>query len=226
VVYNNVSTNWGPAIASTGEVGWWLLPPVGVTDYVFNNLQRVLAPIEQNNVGSNGDTVGNYNYFNNTLEADPNQGIISCTYLSGGSLSSLNNLFITQGTPISGCTPTSATPLLLTNTQATTDGYTASQTYEFSPTSASSPTVGAGTNEQSICSIMLASSDPYVHAAGTACQSDTTYGCSYAGSGAALVCPARTPRARPKSTAWDIGAYQSGSAPSPPVKVAATVSVQ
>ena len=72
-----------------------------------------------------------------------------------------------------------------------------------------------GTNEQSFCAALIASSDPLIQAAGTSCQSDTTYACSYNSTSHTVICPARTIMARPSRTAWDAGAYQSPSVTQP-----------
>src|SRR5262249_13484508 len=70
-------------------------------------------------------------------------------------------------------------------TAAASQGFGTLQTYAYSPTLSSNGTVGAGTNQTSLCAGALAG----------LCR-DTTY----AG--------ARTTNARPASGAWDAGAYQ------------------
>ena len=101
---------------------------------------------------------------------------------------------------------------------ATADGYTASQTYAYSPTSSSSPTVNTGTNETSgFCSALNAAG---LTDAGTACKFDTTYAVAYNSTNHTVSVPARTPNLEPPVAAWDIGVYnfQSGiPAVNPPV---------
>jgi hypothetical protein len=215
VFYNNVGSNWGPAIGLPGMVGFWLIPPVGTTDYVFNNIQNVLANIQQNNIGDNNNAVGTYYYFNNTLETDAANTIFNNNTAQAYSLLDTNNHLI-GGTRYadgdSGASKrTSGTSLVQTKSVANRHGYTSAETYIFSPAPGCTPatcgTLGTGTNLQNVCNTLLASSDPFLQAAGAACQSDTTYGCAYNTSTHTLTCPARTPVARPVSTAWDVGAY-------------------
>jgi hypothetical protein len=116
--------------------------------------------------------------------------------------------------------------LLMTNSAATSGGYTSSQTYVFSPTSSGSPTAGSGANKSSFCSSLATASvtDAYLTDAATACASDTRYACTYNTLTHTLTCPARTVVARPASAAWDVGAYQfsTSSAPQAPGSLQAT----
>jgi hypothetical protein len=98
----------------------------------------------------------------------------------------------------------------MTNATAASDGYTASESFDYSPTAANSPTVGVGTNEQAYCNALqtAAATDPTLSDAATACRSDTHYACAYDTSNHTVICPARTPNVRPSSGTWDVGAYQ------------------
>ena len=133
-------------------MGLWPYPATGTTDYIFNNLIYDVGPMEYINIGQSGTAVGNYTFFNNTFQSNANQTIFNCNYLSGGMLTDTNNHFIDDGTQYSSpCNNrTTTTALRLTNAQATADGYTSSEIYGYSPTSGSSPTVRAGTNEYSL----------------------------------------------------------------------------
>lgn len=207
VVYNNVFRN----IDVTGASGTpviWPNPPSTTTVYMFNNLIYNVGNVEYLNIGNNGSTYGSHYIFNNTWQTSVSQTIYNCQYLSGGSLYDTNNHNIDDVTPWSSpCNNlTTTTDKTMTNATATTDGYTSSQTYAYSPTSGSSPTVTAGTNVISTYCAALTSAG--MTAAATACQSDTTYGCTYNSTSHTNSCPARTVVARPSSTAPDVGVYE------------------
>jgi hypothetical protein len=214
-VYNNVFRHMENLVSSGGGVLLWTGQPTGGNvDYIFNNVFYDVGALEYVNLGGLGITTNNGNYviFNNTLQSNPNQPILRCSSGSDPpSLKDSNNHFIDDGSQYLSCggNKTSVTANLMSNATATSNGYTSAQTFAYSPTSAGSPTVGTGTNENATngayCSALTTAG---LSAAASACQSDTTYACSYAGSGAAPVCPARTTNARPVSAAWDIGAYQ------------------
>lgn len=201
--------------------------PTGSSDssYVFNNVFYDVSTsqyFDYGNVGV-GTNSGSYFVFNNTFQSNGSISTVIACSASHNTFKNTNNHFVNDTTSYpSSCTGmTNLTPLAMTNATATTDGYTSSQTYGYSPTTSGSPTVGAGTNETSgYCATLTGSSDTLIQAAGTACQSDTTYACIYNTSGHTVTCPARTVNARPTSTAWDVGAYEfSGSAPSPPTNL-------
>jgi hypothetical protein len=206
----------------------------GETDYVWNNLWY-----NNTSVGANGpdvpqndnNTVALY-YFNNTnVDSD-----VACvrTDAPGKFWSSafvmVNNHCITGGTPggttqsqgMMNQTVSGATTILFGNNvveslaTANSKGYTNTETYVYSPTSATSPTVGAGQN-------LTTTYWP----AGFSIN-DTTYSCTQQTVNGVVesVCPARTPNPRPTSGAWDAGAYQFSTAaskgePAPPTGVTA-----
>ncbi len=223
VIYNNVFRHIETS-TTEGGVFLWFGPSSGATDYIFNNVGYDVGNLEYlNNGGVALTTVeGNYVWFNNTWQSNGNQPILRCAGYTNGTIADNNNQYITEdSTYILGpcSTLTTTTPLLETNSTAASYGYTSSETFGYSPSSASSPTVGAGTNEQAYCTTLLGSSDPIVQAAGVACESDTTYACTYNASNHTVSCPNRTVVARPASAAWDIGAYQyssSGGTPGTP----------
>lgn len=216
VVYNNVFQHiCSDASACTlGIVGIWPQPAVGNTDYFFNNLMYDAPNLGGNyfNIGQNSGDQGTLTIFSNTWEQPENNPVFNFLCTNAHPFTATNNHYVDDAaSPYSSgaCQGTYTTNLLMTHSTATTDGYTASQTYAYSPTSAGSPTVGTGTNKQSICTT-IASIDS---AAGAACQSDTTYGCTYNASNHTVSCPVRTVVARPASAAWDIGAYEYAAAP-------------
>jgi len=218
VIYNNVFRHIENFVTSGGGVLLWP-GPTGASDhsYSFNNVAYDVGEIEYFNMGGIGITTNNGNYvvFNNTFQSNVNQPILRCELVVGSTLDTSNH-YIDDGAYLNtGCTPTILTPKTMTNATATADGYTSAQTFAYSPTSSGSPTVGTGTNEHSgYCATLLASADALIQAAGTACQSATTYACSYNTGNHTMSCPAKVATARPSSGAWDAGAYQfSGSAP-------------
>jgi hypothetical protein len=98
-------------------------------------------------------------------------------------------------------TMTNSNNVVMSTATAAAQGYTSSETFAYSPTSASSGTVGAGISLSSLASGATAT-----------LASDTTYG------------GLRATKTRPASGAWDAGAYVfSGSAtsgaPAPPTNV-------
>jgi hypothetical protein len=231
-LYNNVFRN---IITDSGScpvnsiVGIWLLPPVGSTDYLFNNVfyNTPTSGIEYINISNHSNPTGTQILFNNTFE-DAQTNMFGGCFGAANPYTAANNHYIFNSAspydPSCAYAQTTLTNLLMTHATATTDGYTAAQTFAYSPTAANSPTVGAATNEQSFCTAL---STAGLSAAATACRSDTTYGVSYNAANHTAVYPARTTVARPASSAWDRGAYQSGgtqvSGPNPPTGLVASV---
>jgi hypothetical protein len=142
----------------------------------------------------------------------------------------VNNHCITNGAPSGSAqsqgmlnqTISGASTILFANnvvesqTTAAQQGYSNTQTFVYSPTSATSPTVGTGQN-------LTSSYWPAGYAA-----NDTTYACSQQTVSGVVqsVCPAHTPNARPASGPWNVGAFQfptstSTAAPAPPTGVTA-----
>lgn len=224
--YNNVYRHINVPNAA-GDPLIWLNPQVGYTDYFFNNLSYDIGSMEIFNVGQNDGNQGTMAVFNNTWQINSNSGngsIFGCTGVYSEPLVAANNHYIIDTAAYgSGCMAglTATTNLLMSNATATADGYMTSETYAESPTSPSSPTVGAGTNEGTLngafCSALstAAVSDPTLSDAATACLSDTRYACTYNSGNHTVTCPARTAVARPSSGAWHVGAYQYGGSPAP-----------
>lgn len=221
-------------------------PPVGSTEYWFNNIWYDVGPCEFFIFGNNGSDNGTHAIFNNTMQfrsRSPYGGGsdgFSCSATSNAApYTDWNNHYISDDNAnvaamyAANCSGqgSDTTSLLMTNATATSDGYTSSETYVSSPISGSSPTVGQGTNRTStFCAALTTASgtDAYLDDAASACQNDTRYACTYLLSSHAVSCPARTPIGRP-SGAWDIGAYQYSSSvssdpPNPPTGL--TVAVQ
>lgn len=221
VYYNNVFFN----LYQSGVQGaiFWIGPPSGATDYFFNNL-IYNTPSTGNYFNVQNKSGGTVYAFNSTLESDGSgPGLMDC---EGGSLTTAANMdFIGNTSPFyGGGTCNTATNVARTVATANSQGYTNSETYAYSPTNSSAATVGAGTNvRNTYCNALLGSGDPLIQAAGTACQSDTSYSCSYDSTHHAVVCPERSRFARPGTgSAWSVGAYEPGLSPKAPSGLTAT----
>jgi hypothetical protein len=220
-IYNNVFRHIETYVSSGGGVLFWGAPPSATTDYWFNNLTYDVGALEYFNVGgtSGNNALGNYTLFNNTFQSNASQAILRCASYTNGNVTDTNNHYIDNQTYILGpcSTLTTTTALLMSNSIATTDGYTSAQTYAYSPTAGGSPTVGQGTNEYSTYCTALGTAG--LAAAQTACESDTGYACTYNSTNHTVSCPTRTANIRPTSAVWDIGAYEyaasSGAIPRP-----------
>jgi hypothetical protein len=218
VFYNNVFRNFFPGGQGCGNVMVWAFPIT--TDYEFNNIAY----------GFNCSSAGNFwdmgpgttsqgtnftaNIFNNTWVIPSGSGDFGGT---GATANFVNNHCVLPGGGTGASCYSSAAgkgtmnysnDVVQTPSAASTQGYTSTQTFAYSPTSASDATVGAGANEQAYCNAMLGSSDPVLQAAGAACRSGTGYACTYNTTNHTVSCPANTLVARPTSGAWDAGAYQ------------------
>jgi hypothetical protein len=211
-VYNNVIRH-APGIG----VSIWPEPPVGATDYYFNNvIYDINTSGNYFNIGqnSNAGNQGSLVIFNNTFENPTNQAMLDgCGLSYAHPFTAANNYYITDNSSAytancasSGGGGTFVNEVLVSHAKAASQGFTASGTFAYVPTLATSPTVAAGTNEMSYCNAL--SGDPNAYAA---CQSETTYACTYNASNHTVSCPARPVLARPSSGKWDVGAFQFGS---------------
>jgi hypothetical protein len=218
--YNNVIHD-----INVGSGG--IFAPYCSTFYIFNNViwnnwgagtgDLNLDPYN----GSNG--CGSYYTWNNTLEVPSSSSAVPIRIVNRsitiGTVVADDTHFVTDGTNITGSgyvtTFTQDGNVSMTNSTASTDGYTSGETYAFSPTSGNSATVGKGTN--------LTSSWWFTGST----TNDTTYACTYNTTLANVSCPGRTSNVRPTTGAWDVGAYQfssnTASAPQPPTSLTAAV---
>lgn len=201
-----------------GEVVVWQTPET--TDYEFNNLVYDVGNSGNGNfwdmVGSGGGGINGWtaNIFNNTWVAPASGAIIANP--ASTTVNWLNNhCIIPSGSTSSTCyaggggTLSYGSPdknIVMTPATATTDGYTSSETYVYSPPTIGSPTVGVAASQASLCSALSGSGDAWLQQAGTACSSDTAYSCTYDAVAHTMTCPARTAVARGSS--WDVGAYE------------------
>jgi hypothetical protein len=231
------------------EVTWWTTPAPGNTDYEFNFLMYDICPTSNSSgctangnffdvaLGLGQSGIGTVNAFNMTWA--PTFSNATQGPLATGTVNWHNNQCIQPGaTSQTNCYSGGPgkinylTNVIQTPSTATTQGYTASETYAYAPTASGSATVGTGTNEQAFCTTLLGSSDPLLQAAGTACKSGTTYACSYDTTNHTVSCPGVTPVERPATSAWDVGANQysslqvqapQGQGPQPPTNLRLTV---
>ncbi len=220
-IYNNVYHD----TTSTSVWPMPLDPTASSTDWVFNN---VCYNVTKDCISI--DTSGTFpsytaNIYNNTLV--PASGYFCADTTDRGATNSIgalklvNNYCVTgAGTSVaswcfsgtSSCstvtTLTQTTNVITTASMATTQGYTASETFPYSPTAVTNATVGTGTNETGVWP--------------TGSTNDTAYGCTIA-AGNMVTCPSRTQHPRPSTAAWDVGAYESGGGPSAPTSLTGIV---
>ena len=217
--YNNVVRN-----PVCGGSGLWVAGQSSSTEvaYIFNNvvynISNAWGALSTGNHASYGNT-GTYYVYNNTIDTGGGAGGYCTGNGESGSISTVyysnNHCIATTGVcdAVGATCTNNGTNLSQTEAQANAQGYTANQTYAYSPINSSGSTVGAGTDYTSFCAT-----------AGTALCSDVSYA-SYDATNHTVVMRTVTPR--PSTGAWDIGAYQFASsqtdAPQPPLDVQATV---
>jgi hypothetical protein len=220
--YNNVvrHSTWS---TSGGAVKLWYMGNIGSdytgTGYVFNNvLYDNLAGNLFDSMGHNAINYGKLYVFNNSIQSGTDSApggdpISGDNGNRGGTavIDQYGNHLISSASSTFNCnhfTCSADHDLLQTLSVANGEGYFDTSTYALEPpascTASTCSTVGAGLNEQALCTA-IAAFDPV---AGKACQKDTTYACAYNESKHTVSCPARNPAPRPNG-AWDVGAYQA-----------------
>jgi hypothetical protein len=216
LVYNNIIRH----LAGSGSLGLWLEPDSGFTAYVFNNLIYDTDTGNVIDLASIFGPAGTDILWNNTVECGPDSNPTAvCVDGIGSQVTAVtlqNNHFITSagsywGT--NGPTPTLHNNIAQTKTVANGQGYTASQTFAFSPTAAGNATVGAGLSASTLCTA----------SGSTACLRDASYGVSYNTTNHTVSTPART------TNAWasppDAGAYEFSGTPPPAVPSSVSIIV-
>jgi hypothetical protein len=187
------------------------------TDYAWNNIWYNIANSPE---GGGSQSGASFHGWNNTVIPSPGHYCFNPTLQGGNDYASVvieNTHCITTGSVApstwGSATATLSNNVLMSPGTATSQGYTSSGTYAYSPTSATNGTVGAGTSLQGNCSGQLVS-----------LCSDTSYTVIYNSATQTVTIPARKSNARPPSGAWDAGAFQYGSsAPAAPTNLQATV---
>jgi hypothetical protein len=228
IFFNNlwryIGTTYNQSVSYIPNLG----TPSGQTDYIFNNVWHDNQPTSTSNYLSDEDRSGTWTLFNNTVELPTTSGA-GCFVCAGtNAATSVNNHWILTPASQSGIfknAPSSETEAVyMTNSTATTQGYTSSN--DFAPTASTNSTVTAsGTNETTgYC----ADSVLHYSIAESACTAGMTNRCSYNTSGNTVNCPAITANLRPPTGAWNVGAYQyssstAGAQPSAPTGLTATV---
>lgn len=177
--------------------------------YVYDNLVYNVASgssgsITVGNHSSYGNT-GSYYIYNNTLVQDSAACIENTdggnaandvayygnNHCIGATLCDTNSVTCTK----EGTNLLQTAPQADANTSPKYDQYAASETYAYSPLASTNSTVGAGTNQTSLCAKMAG-----------LCK-DITYA-TYDRTNHTVVMARVPPNARPSTGAWDIGAYQ------------------
>jgi hypothetical protein len=214
-IYNNVvhdAVGESLMFGNTGEV-----------DYVWNNLWYNILGNTPEGPQTRGQTGITSTFWNNTIVPPSGGTCIQFSGQPGGSFTSItieNTHCISTGPfasgSFSGTAPILNNNVLMTPTIATAQGYTASQTYAYSPTSSGGGTVGAG---KTICGVEKTCAGDLA-----ALANDTVYSCTQqtVNGVVEVVCPARAVVPRP----GDVGAFQyaaGGGAPAPPTSLAAVV---
>ena len=227
---NNLYNTEGEVISVNPQSG-------GPGSYIFNNILWANNASAIDILDQGSATSGSVYIWNNTIEEQTGGDFVygNCINLENsiGTLSIENEYHIFAADSQLGCILIANSPfnasgkgtvktlvynaandLYQTITQANADGYSSSQTFAYSPTSLSSPTVGIGMN--------LTSSWP-----SGIVTNDTTFTCSEGTVNGVVqsVCPARTSNERPSSGAWDAGAYyfSNMNAPAPPTDLRGVV---
>jgi len=215
LLYNNVIRHIG-----VGSLTLWLAPDSGYTAYAFNN---VIYDTDTGNVldfaaSLKTSSSGKIAFWNNTVECgqDSNPNVICAGNISSAinGVTLENNLFITSASNYwsGSVSPTLVNNKMLSKTTATSQGYTSSQTYAFSPTSAypTNATPSQGVVASALCSLTALD----------ICTGDTTYAVAYDTTHHTVSSPAR------QSQGWksppDIGAYSYGLAPGSPINLQGT----
>ena len=189
----------------------WFAPQQGcATTYLWNNVYYDgIANSAYEAAQSLGNPGGSFVMWNNVGEAGPDGNAIfpgtGCP-ANFASCVIANNFFVTASTtPVSPCDAncTADHNVVLSQQQASAQGYSAAEPYAFSPPSASGATVGVGASLAGQCS----------QAGLASLCTDTSYAVSYDAQRHVAVSPGRAPLLRPSSGSWDVGAYQFGGVP-------------
>ena len=236
LIYNNLLDGGDTC---SGGVVLWFNGNGGTTPsqqmYGFNNI-IVNTSSNPLNIGNHGS--GNYGtlyWFNNTV--DCTMGGCGGAPPSGPywTIYDNNNMVVggpLQLTPSGGSAPVCSngtgggcTDWSPSSSTATTQGYSLSASFPYSPlsscTSSTCRTVNSGTNVESYCTTLSSINST----AATACRYSASVGCAYNKTNHTLNCPNDPQMARPSTGAWDIGAYlvQSNPLPTAPTNLLAVV---
>lgn len=181
MVYNSTVNNM---ITFDQSFSWGTQPCYAVNNTLITNSSFTVACVRVENHTGGAHSYGTVVIENNycVSEGSTSQDVLVDPNLTIASYTGITN---PAGGSVTVTSFISGPETIMTHATATADGYTASQAYAYSPTSAGSPTVGHGANLTSLCGAM------------PGLCSDTTYGIAE-----------RTQLPRPPSGNWDAGAYQ------------------
>jgi hypothetical protein len=191
------------------------------TDYIWNNVLYNLTGANSFHFPqNNGQAAVAIHYWNNTIVPTSGGNCLIQAFDSGtmGTVDFQNNHCITTAAAVNGAISIVSivninNNVLETPTQASGQGFTSTETYAYSATTANSSTLTSGVNLSGNCSGILAS-----------LCSDTSYACTVDAT-KQVVCPSRRVVTRPSgSLAWNKGAYMaisSANQPAPPLNVTA-----
>lgn len=224
-VYNNIVRK----MICSGGVNFWLNGNSnGSSSWVANAYNNIIdaSPASGNvfNIGghpSAGDT-GTYNIYNTTVIAENGGTCMGNGEASPRSTTNFSNLQCIGGSKLCDGTGTTCNDqggnLLQPASTASSQGYTASEIFEYSPPASCTPgtcsTVQAGTNLSSKCS-----------GSATALCNSITYP-MYNSSNHTMTMNSSAPAGNSRGSTWDIGAYEfggAGSSPNPPTGLTATI---
>ena len=213
----------------SGGVNFWLNGNQnGSSSWVTNAYNNIIdaSPASGNvfNIGghpSSGDT-GTYNIYNTTVIAENGGTCMGNGEASPRSTTNFSNLHCIGGSKLCDGTGTTCNNqggnLLQPASTASSQGYTASEVFEYSPESSCTPgtcsTVQAGVNLSSSCS-----------GSNTALCNSITYP-MYDSTNHTMSMNTSAPAGNSRGSTWDIGAYEfggAGSAPNPPTGLSAVV---
>ncbi len=229
VLYNNVVQHG----YNCGVVDFQLGPNVGITSYAFNNVLPDMDGCNMQQTYEGSSSLGIVYWFNNTSETgidSSNPGGV-CGRDTGVATSKvINQHCITTLTGNSWWNGSAnfTTDLAQSKASAAGEGYTLGAEYSFEPTSTNGSTIGAGTNETSLCNAIGGGGTTLAAVNATAksaCLQDTSYGVTYNISNHTITGVGRASTVnRPSSGSWDIGAYQfSANTIAPPSGLSAVV---
>jgi hypothetical protein len=223
-VYNNIVRK----MICSGGVNFWLNGNSnGSSSWVTNAYNNIIdASAASGNVFNIGGhpsagNTGTYNIYNTTVISGNGGTCMGNGESSPRSITNYSNLQCIGGTKLCDGTGTTCNDkggnILQSSSTATSQGYTSSETFEYSPTSSCTAgtcsTVQAGTDLSSSCT----------GSASALCNS-ITYP-AYNTANHTMGIQSTPPAGNSRGSTWDVGAYQyaSGTSPNPPTGLSASV---
>jgi hypothetical protein len=222
LMYNNVMRH--SSTSALGCVKFWIDgngSPATHNGYVFGNVWYDNDGGNMINMGNHpAGTYGPYYLFGNTVECGSDSNSAGCndendcaSNMECWTVYEGNNDFISSqlNVPLGYCNKGGTCgaggtqPPSITRTVSAANAQLYTSANGFSPQNGSGITVGYGSNLYSTYCALVAAVNA---AAGTACQSGTSFGVAYNTTGHTVGWPGITVNPRPSSGAWDSGAYE------------------